>query len=333
SPIPPPPIPPPPIPWPPILWPRARPEDPVRFAVATFQRVFDTVPNRDVVGLERLVAGLTSFMVKPETLEAVHREEERIERAWRSVRGGRFAAGPHGARLQKAWRAAEARGSRGPGGERPAEAAEREYLHLLREARSAPKRDLRLWSPALYGPDVTRASENVLHLSCLVLDYDGGVSPDLAAATWEEYFHILHSTWSHTPERPKFRVVLPLAAPVKAEDWPAVYAWAQRRADGAVDPTGKSLGTTFALPAVAAPDRPRLASSAPGPLLDALVEGLIEEPAEPPSAETAAAAQPTGPNHFRVPIPGRRVVRGALSPGEAPEAEDDAWDDSAFPWT
>lgn len=336
-----------------------------RFAVATFERVFDVEPNRDIVSLERLSTALQRFMVKPETRARVRRAERLIEAAWTSFEAGEHRSGKAWTRLSKAARQGE------KSGEDPAAAARREREQMLSEARSDPKRDLRLWSPAHYPPDSRRGSENVLHLSCLVLDYDSGLPIDEAAAAWEAYFHIVHTTWSHTPETPKFRLVLPLAEPVRPEDWRTVYEWAEERAGGGgadrpVDPTGKSIGTTFALPAVADAAMPRVAFAQPGPLLDACLEGLIETAADLPDD-----AEPHAPNHFRIPIPGHDVVEGthdasfaiaepgpkrdrepaagarsaapAATDGPSPTADrsttdppgedgDDPWNDIAFPW-
>ncbi|MEM8930842.1 MAG: hypothetical protein AAGE94_06695 [Acidobacteriota bacterium] len=293
----------------------------MRFAIATFQRVFDVAPTRDVIGLERLVAGLTRFVVKPGTATSVERVVGRIESARSAIEAGEHRPGPQWSRLEAARRAAETEGRD------PAVAITDAAEQLLKEARAAPKRDLRLWSPALYPPASRRGGEHVEHLSCLVLDYDVGVGVGDASATWEEFFHIVHTTWSHTVTVPKFRLILPLAAPVRPADWRRVYEWAQARTGDAVDPTGKGVGTTFALPAVASADQPRTAFSSPGPLLDARLEGLIDEPAEPPPDGLV----PDEPNHFRLPIPGHSTVEGSLDDGVS---TDDPWaSDGVFPWS
>lgn len=308
-----------------------------RFAVTTFERVFDVEPNRDVVSLERLSGALQRFMVKPETRAKVARAESQIEAAWADFAAGKHRSGKAWTRLSKAARKAE------ESGDDPQKAAEREREQMLSEARSDPKRDLRLWSPAHYPPMSRRGSENVLHLSCVVLDYDTGLPIADAAAAWQDYFHIVHTTWSHTPEAPKYRLTLPLAEPVPPADWRGVYEWAEERAagtasSGVVDPTGKSIGTTFALPTVADEAVPRVAFARPGPLLDARLEGLIDEPAEPPEN----GVEPHGPNHFRIPVPGHRVVEGSQTV-DVPRASegrvevdasgsDDLWDDASFPW-
>ena len=306
-------------------------DDQTFFAVATFERVFDTRPLRDVISLEQLAQGLRRFLVKPKTRQQLERSERRIEAAWQGLLAGE-ASGAIAGLLRRAAAEAEAKGLDGRA------AAEAHYRHLLTEARAAPKRDLRLWSPALYPEDAKRGSDSVIHLSCLVLDYDGGTAIAAASATWQDYFHLVHSTFSYTPEKPKFRLILPLAEPVPAASWHAVYEWAQERTGFAVDPTGKSIGSTFALPAVPESGLPRVAFSRPGPLFDPRLEGLIEQAAPPPPRLRA-----TEPNHFRIPIPGNEVVEGSW-PLETPTAPagtegeaageafgDDDWQ-GAFPW-
>lgn len=278
------------------------------FAIATFDRVFDNTPLRDVITLGELARGLRRFVVKPKTRQTLEKSEQRIEAAWQDYLSGGDAKGAIASALGRA--AAEAKAK----GEDPRAAAEAHYRHLLADARAAPKRDLRLWSPALYMPDTKRGSENVIHLSCLVLDYDEGSSIATASATWQDYFHLLHTTFSHKSERPKFRLILPLAEPVPAAEWHKVYEWAQQRTDFKVDPTGKSIGSTFALPQVPDKTSPRVAWTRPGPLLDPVLEGLIEKSADPPPALRA-----TEPNHFRIPIAGKEVVEGSWPPDGEPE--------------
>jgi len=294
------------------------------FAIATFERVFDTRPLRDVLTLGELSRGLRRFLVKPKTRQQLERSERRIEAAWEGYRAGE-ARGAIASALLRVAREATAKGKDAH------EAAEAHYQHLLTEARSAPKRDLRLWSPALYPADAKRGGDHVIHLSCLVLDYDGGTAPQAASTTWQDYFHLVHSTFSYTPDKLKFRLILPLAEPVAAADWSHVYEWAQERTGHAVDPTGKSIGTTFALPAVPEIGAPRLAYSRPGPLLDARLEGLITKAAAPPPKLVAEE-----PNHFRNAIPGNEVVEGSWPVDSQPAAAgesiaDEDWQ-GAFPW-
>lgn len=288
------------------------------FAVATFMRVFDTNPLRDVISLEQLTRGLCTFILKDKAQSAPERNHRLLQSTWKAFREGTVRGGRYAGAFERAAREAE------EAGEDPAAAAEREFEKLLEDVKGEAKRDLRLWSPALYPEDSTRGSENVIHLSCLVLDYDAGIPVADALAVWQDYFCILHSTWSYTPAKPKFRLILPLAEPVTTADWSHFYLWAQERTGMTVDPTGRSIGSTFALPAIFSADQPRLAFSRPGPLLDARLEGLIAHPADPPPPIEA-----TEPNHFRIPLAGHETAFGSW-PDEI-AAETDEWA-NAFDW-
>jgi hypothetical protein len=239
--------------------------DELRFPVSTFLRVFDTEPAAEAPDLAELVRALRRFEIRADTVQAVEREVARIERARDEVLAGR-GDGPAARLLAKAGSEAEVR-------ERAA--------RMVDEARKEAKKDLRLWSPARYPPGASRGSESVVSLSCLVLDYDAGVPVEEAGWTWERWFHVLHSTWSHGPGRPRFRVVLPLALPVAAADWPLVWAWADEQAGHTVDPALKGPAATFALPASPSRDSPRIAEVNGGELLDPAAEGLAVGPAPP----------------------------------------------------
>jgi hypothetical protein len=162
-------------------------------------------------------------------------------------------------------------------GRDPNEAIARERVVLEEEMRRSAKRDLRLWSPALYRPGADkRGSENVTHVGCRVLDYDDGTSIADASATWSTWFHIVHTTWSHTADFPKFRIIMPLAFAVASEDWAKVWSWAEEIARFEIDPTMKSPAATYALPAVPHRAWPREAFSRPGAILDPVDEGILE---------------------------------------------------------
>ena len=246
--------------------------DTLTFAACTFTRVFDTRPLQDALTLNELTVALTRFELKPKVLELVEREERRADAALAAWRAGEASQGKTWSKLEKA--ASEARRT---GGDVEA-AVVAAHAKGITEARKSTKREIRLWSPALYRTGGRRETNDVVHLSCLVLDYDAGLPPDEASALWAPWYHVLHTTWSHTVEQPKFRVVLPLLNPVLPEDWYSVYDWALDRAEGA-DPTGKSVGSTFALPVVPNRAWPREARVNRANLLDPLAEGLVDRPA------------------------------------------------------
>lgn len=75
-----------------------------------------------------------------------------------------------------------------------------------------------LWSPVDYRPGTTRANRNVSRVFAFVADLDGIPLDDirgrLAGLEWHAY-----TTYSHSPDKPSWHVVLPLDTPVAARDW------------------------------------------------------------------------------------------------------------------
>lgn len=303
-----------------------------RFAIATFKRVFDTQPARDVLTLEQLTQGLLRFQTKPKMARQVERDLQRIEEAWASYERGERLGGRRWGILARA----DKRGGRS--------AARKAYEKLKLKAHGRIKTDLRLWAPALYIDGGRRESDNVVHISCLVQDFDGGVAIEEASGWWKPHYHIVHSTWSYTPRHPKFRLCLPLLRPVLAEDWRTFWAWGSERAGHRNDQALKSPGSTFALPAVQDKRHPRRAFVHPGPLLDPLASGVIDREAVPPPElpvpKTSHFRGDPGETYLEHPSepfveyepPEREVVAAddfdLFGPSEsADEEEGDGWDD------
>jgi hypothetical protein len=89
--------------------------------------------------------------------------------------------------------------------------------------------DGRGWSPATFRGD-RRCLDNVERCYAIGLDHDSGeLSPADAAAFWDGALGVVHSTKSHTPERPRIRVVLPLSRPVNADEYRRAWRWCTRR--------------------------------------------------------------------------------------------------------
>ncbi len=236
----------------------------------TFLRVFDTEPEDEVLTLPELTAALRRFEVKLETAAKIERDIARIRQAERRLAAGEMVRGKF---MGKLWKEVE-RAKKA--GEDPAAALTDAADKLVVDADKSAKRDLRLWSPALYRPGARkRGKEGVTHVSCLVLDFDDGTSIREATTTWSAWFHLVYTTWSHTPEAPRFRLVLPLAFAVSAEDWAKVWSWAEEHAHFTIDPSMKSPAATYALPAVRSRDWPREAFSRPGAILDPVDEGVL----------------------------------------------------------
>jgi len=104
------------------------------------------------------------------------------------------------------------------------------------------------WSPVrLRG--FRRANADVVHVSCVVLDVDDGTPITEVAERMEAGVYITHTSWSHTTEHPKGRLVIPLEAPVPLEYWPLAWRHVQRMAGQAADEAAKDASRLYFLPA------------------------------------------------------------------------------------
>lgn len=119
----------------------------------------------------------------------------------------------------------------------------------------ADKTALRGWCPVAFANN-RRNAANALSISCLVLDYDGGAPLSEALATWADWPLIWHTSWSHGPERAKFRIILPLAKPAEPKTWLRIWEWADRRTLHRIDEKCKDPCRLYFVPAMRSADAP-----------------------------------------------------------------------------
>jgi predicted P-loop ATPase len=113
------------------------------------------------------------------------------------------------------------------------------------------------WSPATFAGD-RRLKDRVERVCALVLDYEaqGDQAPtslDDAAALWGRWHGWIHTTHSHTPDVPRFRVVLPLSRSVTPEEFRLVWRWAAVRClevGHAIDEACRDASRLWLLPVV-----------------------------------------------------------------------------------
>lgn len=121
------------------------------------------------------------------------------------------------------------------------------------------KRHLPAWTPCLWKPRARRSAGSNVHLvehvSCAVLDYDAGETIAAASARFADWPHIIHTSFSHTPDAPRFRLVLPLARPCPTALWPLAWPEVAARA-GLVDTKCKDVGRIYFVPAIRVEDQP-----------------------------------------------------------------------------
>ena len=186
------------------------------------------------------------------------------------------------------------------------EAIERRVAELRDGIRRRMKLRLPCWSPAIYEPGATRGAAGVVAVSCLVLDYDDGTSITEGIRPWSDWPLMVHTSWSHTPEHPRFRVVLVLDEPVPVDVWPKAWAWAHEHSGGHIDPACKDPSRLYVLPAVAGPEAAYTAlDHDPGGHLLRIdwetLPGVAEPKVASPSskARTRTSSRPASPAHRR----------------------------------
>lgn len=143
------------------------------------------------------------------------------------------------------------------------------------------KRTLPCWSPLAPWGDPDTAL-----VGTLVLDIDGGTTVEEALDRCAGWALILHTSWSHREDAPRFRVLLPLARPVSPVEWKARWAVATATIGLPIDTICKNHRHRYLLPAAKASDAPRLSVVALNrPALD-----LLEVPLPPPPVVPALRA-------------------------------------------
>ena len=108
-----------------------------------------------------------------------------------------------------------------------------------------------LWSPVKLR-EPRRLSSAVVEVSCLVLDYDdeAALTVPQALARWDGFERCAYTTWSHSDEAPRCRVVLPLQRPVPGHLWADLYRSILADQGRGADPQCCDPSRAYYLPAV-----------------------------------------------------------------------------------
>jgi putative DNA primase/helicase len=123
------------------------------------------------------------------------------------------------------------------------------FLKLfLEHAVIADKRSGNLWSPTVYAGDASRKSANVQAITALVLDVDDGTPLSVLESKLNQFRYVVHTSYSHTQEHPKYRIVLPLATPVDSKEWSTVWLRLNLLVDGHADQATKDPARMYFLP-------------------------------------------------------------------------------------
>lgn len=128
------------------------------------------------------------------------------------------------------------------------------FFTKLAEAKppiSVNKNDQPAWSPAVFTGDI-RKSENVEQVVALVFDFDAGTTtPEQALSVWKGCLACVHTSWSHTPEHPTFRLIVVLSRGVTADEHARCWRWGAAKITAAgqvIDDKCKDPGRLWFLP-------------------------------------------------------------------------------------
>ena len=109
---------------------------------------------------------------------------------------------------------------------------------LVRDGKDGP-----LWSPVVLRAGASRwGNDAVEAVTALVYDFDHAADPEAVIVALRPHDLLLHTTFQHRPDAPRFRVILPLAKPLPVAAFPRAWEWgaAKARAAGcAPDPACK----------------------------------------------------------------------------------------------
>ncbi|AJW45535.1 hypothetical protein TK49_12985 [Ralstonia mannitolilytica] len=125
-----------------------------------------------------------------------------------------------------------------------------QFVELFSKPLQLPQKGGPTWSPAIYPEGVKRSKSGVAAVTALVMDVDDGTPIEHFHQRLEGYAYFWHTSYSHTQEHPKYRIVVFLAAPVPAEQWGDLWLRAQAWMGGHLDPATKDASRIYFVPSM-----------------------------------------------------------------------------------
>jgi RecA-family ATPase len=98
------------------------------------------------------------------------------------------------------------------------------FCNILKEGFESPVKDTALFGPYKLKENTTRGNANVEEISLLVFDIDDPQSKSLddIKVLIKKYDCVIHTTWSHTNENPRYRLIIRLKSKVSPLDYDLV---------------------------------------------------------------------------------------------------------------
>lgn len=191
-----------------------------------------------------------------------------------------------------------------------------QYAALPKKEQGEAK-DGAAWIPGELGEAGGRVDANVKQLCALVFDFDALFVADTARLweTFRHYKYLAHTSASHTEDKPKWRVVLPLSEPVPGDRWKPFWLGAVRyfglRGRIAADAAAKNPSRLYYLPSSLYDVEPRL-RVLEGRTLDVSAVDVRPPPVRPAPTLTWETSDKALTHHARVLQRMGPAVEGAM---------------------
>lgn len=119
---------------------------------------------------------------------------------------------------------------------------------MMKHTPRKTKEGASVFSPVTYRKGAKRGNEGVEMITMAVFDVDGGITPDTVKAKLDGFAYVIHSTWSHTSEKPSYRVIISFTSPVFKMEWSQIWARLNLYLGGINDPATKDAARIYYLP-------------------------------------------------------------------------------------
>jgi hypothetical protein len=144
-----------------------------------------------------------------------------------------------------------------------------EYIAASKEERAEDKDGYGMVPATMKVAAAGRIQANINKVTLIVLDIDDGVGLSEARAILTGYEAVVHTTYSHTSSKPKFRIVLPLKSPVEPDGAKLLFDFFQKMFGGRLDRACTDASRLFYLPACPCDSKDEfIAYHLPGKLLE-----------------------------------------------------------------
>lgn len=112
------------------------------------------------------------------------------------------------------------------------------------------KEAVKLFGPYRLRENGRRRNADVVEISALTADIDDGTPPREVAQRLEArgLTYALYTTYTHSPQKPRYRVIVPLARPLPADRWSAFFRLACRLLRLPVDPQTADAARIYFFP-------------------------------------------------------------------------------------